>query len=354
MSKESDSVLQTLVTSGGIIFIGLAFHFGFGFAGRLLIARLLGKVDYGAVSLGVTLMMAASTFVIVGTNNGVSRYLPRYNDIEHRRGVLLSAYQVVIPLSLLAGLSVFFFAEEIATYAFNEPSIHDVIRVFGLVIPLAAFVRLTVGSIRGMQESLPRVYIQNIALPVVRFGLIFLVITTGLGSVGIAWAYAGAYGIAVLLSVYYLASRTPLFARVEAVSMRTELLVFSGPLMITAVMNTVLSNIDTFIIGYYASTGLVGVYNVAYPLASLLMMFLTAVNFLFMPMMSKFHADGQYGDIVRTYQIVSKWLFFVTFPLFLLFASFPELIIRTTFGAEYIQGSTALTVLASGTSTSSA
>ncbi|REA00138.1 flippase [Haloferax sp. Atlit-6N] len=348
MSNESSSVFAKLFASGGVIFLGLAFNFGLGFAGRLVIARFVGKVAYGAVSLGVTLMVASSTLILLGTHNGISRYLPRYDDPQQRRGVLLSAYSLVIPLSIAVGGCVFFFAEEIATSAFGDRTIAPVLAVFGLIIPLATLVKLTIGSIRGMQESLPRVYIKNISLPVVRFGLIAVAVAAGLGSYGIAWAYAGAYAVAVVLSLYYLVKHTVLFKRIKAASMHRELLLFSLPLMITAAMDLILSNFDTFMIGYFDTTAAVGVYNVAYPLANLLTIFLTAFNFVFMPMMSEYHANERYQEIVRSYQVVSKWIFLLTLPVFLLFTFYPHLIIQSTFGAEYLTGSTALSILTVG------
>lgn len=348
MNDDSGSIFGTLLTSSAIIAVGLGFRLALGFLGRLVVARFLGRVNYGAVSLGLTLLMTASILVVLGTDNGVGRYLPRFDEPARRRGVLRSAFGIVVPLGIVLGVVVAVLAEPIATYGFTDPDVAPVVAVFGLAIPLAAVVRLTVGTIRGQQQALPRVAIDNVALPLSRFLLIAAAVFLGFEAVGVAWAYALAYAIAAALSLYYLVRGTPLFSRGESVPMRRELLVFSAPLMVTATMNMVLSNLDTLMLGYFASTGEVGVYNVAYPLANLLTVGLTAVGFLFMPIVSELHAEGRTDEIARAYHVASKWIALAMLPAFLVLVTFPGVVIGLTFGSEYVAGRLALAVLTVG------
>jgi O-antigen/teichoic acid export membrane protein len=348
MVSDSDSLFGSLLTSSGILFVGLACRLGLGFLGRLVIARGLGKVDYGAISLGMTVMMGATVLVVIGTDTGVGRYLPRFDDISRRRGVLLSAYQIVVPLSIFIGFVVVLSARIIAINVFHDPNLTTILRIFGFTVPLLAFVRLTVGSIRGMKEAFPRVLIQNLTVPIARIILIVVAVIAGLGSIGVAAAYAGAYAAATLLSIVYLIRRTPLFESTKAITMRRDLVSFSAPLMITATMFMILSNFDTLMIGAFASTGDVGVYNVAYPLSNLLTITLTAFAFIFMPTISELHSDGKTDEMKRTFEVVSKWILLATLPLFLILVSYPSLVIRNTFGAEYTNGALTLSVLAVG------
>ena len=199
-----------------------------------------------------------------------------------------------------------------------------------------------------MKKSVPRVYIQNIGLPLSRFALIAAVLLAGYRAVGVAWAYAGAYVVATLLSLYYLHRHTPLFSRKPARSMHRDLLVFSAPIVVTTTMNVTLQNIDVFMLGYFSSTGDVGIYTVVYPLASLLTTMLMAFGFVFMPTISELDVDGNVAEMRRTYGLISKWTFLTTLPLFLIIASFPVLIVRNTFGPEFTAGSVALSILAIG------
>lgn len=348
MSDESNSTFSRLFASGGIVFMGMIFHLGFGFLARLVIARLLGPVDYGGVTIGIALLTTASTLVVVGTDTGVGRYLPRYDDPSRRRGVLVSAYQVVVPLSVVAGATVALLAGPIAEYVFHDLSLVPIIRIFGLTIPFGGFVKLTVGSIRGMKQALPRVYIRNIGLPLTRFALVAAVVFLGFGAVGVSWAYAAAYGTAAVLSIYYLVRHTSLLSETEATGMHRELLTFSVPLMITATMNVLFQNIDIFVLGNNFSRETVAVYGAIFPLATLLTTLLVGFAFVFMPTISELQSNGEYERMYRTYRIVCKWIFLVSLPIFLVFVMYPELVIRYTFGPKYVEGSLALAILAVG------
>lgn len=339
-----------LAQSSAVLFVGLVFQMGFGFLARLIIARFVGPIGYGGVTLGYTMLTAVTAVVVIGLDNGVGRFLPRFEDPGRRRGVLLSAYQIAIPVALLAGGLIAVFADAVATHVFTDPSLTPIVRVFGAAVPLAAFVRLTVGTIRGMQSSLPRVLIREITLPVARFGLIAAAIYLGYEAIGVAWAYALAYLIAAASAAYYLLRHTPLTTDVSPLQERTELLAFSAPLMVTATMNLVFHTADTFLIANISPTGTadVAVYNAIYPLVKLLSTTLIAFTFVFMPVISDYHSAGEYDRMERTYQLVTKWILFATLPLALAVISFPRTVIGYTFGFAYVEGAPALALLAVG------
>jgi O-antigen/teichoic acid export membrane protein len=347
VASDSDDALRTVFTGGSVVFLGLFVELGVSFLAKLVIARILGPVDYGVVALGVTTMVIVSTVVLLGLNTGIGRYLPRYDDPEHRRGVLVSAFQIAVPLAIVAGIVVYVTAPIIATVGFSDPSVTPILRVFGLIIPLAAVVRLTIGSAQGLQQVLPKVYIQNLVLPLTRFIAVLVMLGLGFGVLGVAWAYAIAYTVAAVVGIYVLVQRTPLVSRaIDAVSMHRDLLTFSTPLVVSATMTLILSDIDTFMLGYFSSTRAVGVYNTVYPLAHLLIIAMSSFGFIFMPVVSKLYKNGDTTTIRRLYQIATKWIFLVTFPIFAIVVLFPTQTIRLTFGPKYVGGSLALVVLA--------
>jgi O-antigen/teichoic acid export membrane protein len=348
MSEDSNSTFSRLLTSGGIVFIGLIINFGMGFLTRVVIARVLGPGDYGAISLGISLLTMTTVIVVIGVDTGVGRYLPRYDQPELRRGILVSAYQTVVPLSIVISLLIAFFAEPLSRHVFHNPGATLIIRIFGLTIPFSAFIRLTVGSTRGLQQPRLRVFIQNIGLPIARIGFVVAALLLGFRSIGVSWAYAVAYGSAAALSLFYLIRYTPLFERIESRSMHRKLLTFSLPLMVTTAMYTIFQNIDTFMIAYFLTEDIVGIYDVAYRLPSFLRITLTAFGFLFLPTISKLHSSGESDEMQETYRTVSKWIFLPTLPMALVLVFYPELVITYTFGGEYVSGSGALTILAIG------
>lgn len=346
MSGNESNSLNKLLTGGSLLFLGLIIELGISFLAKTVIARVLGAVDYGAVSLGVTTLGLLSTLSLFGLHTGIGRYLPRFDTEEDRLGVIYSAFQIALTAATLTGFLVAIFAKPIATHVFTDPSVARTIRIFGLAIPFAALMKLSIGVIQGLQLSTPKVVVQNITPPVTRFTAVAIAVIVGAGVTGIVTAYALAYVIAAFVGVYYVLDRLPLFSDTEPELMRRELLAFSAPIVVSGAMGFVLTDLDTFMLGYFGTTRDVGIYNVVYPIAQLLTIGLTAFGFLFMPVISELDSENKTDEIQRIFQIITKWLFMSTFPVFLVVALFPEMTIRITFGSEYTEGGVALSLLA--------
>lgn len=342
------SPIRTLFAGGSVVFVGELFGLGISFLSALVIGRLLGPEGYGAISLGTAALGTVSTVVLLGMHTGVGRYLPRYADPEHRRGVLVSAFQLVLPLSILAGGALVVFADPIAARVFGDPNVAPVLQVFGVAMPFASVEKLSIGGIQGVKRTIPKVLIENVTAHLTRLLAAVCLLWLGYRAGGVAWAYVLGHVAAAGLGLYYLARYTPLFSRVKPVSMHRELFMFSAPLIISAIMVKILADIDTFLLGYFVSTADVGVYNVLYPLATMLTVVLASFGFLFIPILSELHAEGSLDEMARIYQLVTKWIFMASLPIFVVIALFPELLIRYTFGLQYTEGALALAVLAVG------
>lgn len=345
---QSDTV-RALAKSGAVLFVGMVAELGIAFVAKLLIARYLGRVEYGAVALGVTMLMVAVTLALLGLNIGVSRYLPRAESTSERRDVLVASLQLSGPIAILIGGGLVIWATPLSVFLFHDASIAPVLRVFGFAVPAAVLTKIAVGYGRGLNESLPRVVLENFTLPLVRFAGVAIILAVGLSAVAVAWAYVIPYLIAAGISIIYLWRSTGSLAVTSSVpQVRRSLLWFSLPLVITGTMNQVLGYLDTFLLGYYMPTGHVGIYNVVYPLAQLLSASLSAIGFLVLPLLSELHAEGELGQMRRLYQVATKWTFMATLPIFLVFVLYPDVTIAATFGPEYTAGAPALAILAAG------
>lgn len=348
MSESNSSLLRTVLGSGSLLLVGLTIQLLLNFGSRLVLARLLGRVDYGAVSLGVTLLLTLSIVSLLGTDNGVGRYLPRYDATSKRGAVLRSGLELTLPIAVMLSLSAALLSPVVAKYAFGDPSVGPVLRVFSLGVPFLVILKFVIGSIRGMKQTLPRVYLESFGIPILRFLFVISALLAGASVVGVSLAYVAGYVVVAIAALWFLLVKTPIRQAERGTELRREILSFSAPLMVVATVNIFFSNVDTFLLGYFTTTGDVGVYNAIYPLASLLTITLTAFGFIFMPAVSEYEAENKISGLRHAYQTLSKWVFALTLPLFLLFVTYPERVIRLTFGSGYTDGGLALSVLVVG------
>lgn len=347
---DEDKSIRQLFKGGTILLIGLVVQLGISFLGKLLVARGLSLTDFGGVALGMTLSSAVGTVALFGLQEGIGRFLPRYETEVNRRGVLVSGFTVAAPLGLGAAALMFLLAPTVATELFNSPDITPVLQVFSFVVPLLVVHRLVISTIQGNQRSVPKVFLENLLRPAARFLAIGAVIYVGISSVRIAGAYVFGWLVPVVAGLVYLYRETTLFEfDAPANTRRREMLDFSLPLLLSATLGLVLSDLDTLLLGYFSdTTAPVGVYNAVYPLGSLLTTGTVAFGFLFMPIISELHEADEMDRARRMYQVVTKWVFMFTLPLFLALVAFPERVIALTFGVKYAGGATALAVLSTG------
>lgn len=345
MPDDSHVPLRTLLKGGTFILFGSLFELGIAFIAKLIIARFLEPPDYGLVSIGITVLSLTSMITLAGMHAGVGRYLPRYDEPAQRKGVLVAAFQIALPLSILSATVIVFGAGYISTNIFGNANLTPVLQIFGLAIPFAALLRLSTSGIQGLKRTLPRVVLQDIIRPIIRFTGVIVAVLTGWGTVGVSVAYAVAWVIPGSLGFVYIVKNTPLLSRVKSVPMHREMLLFSLPVLVTAAMSMLLADIDTLMLGYFKTPTDVGIYNVVYPLSEVLLVGLSAFSFLFMPVLSELHANNNLSQMRRVYQVVTKWIFLMTLPLFFVLLLFPSTVISLTFGSNYAAGGLALAIL---------
>lgn len=347
MGESDDSLFGFLAAGSAIVFVGFVVQKGLALATTYLIATSLGTAGYGAIRIGVVVLTFSRVFAILGIDTGVARYLPRYESLSERRGALVSSLQIVGLTSLTVGLGIFVFSPTIANIL-GDSSMTPIIRIFGLTVPFTALMNLALGGIQGVKKSIPRTVTRSITLPVARFVAIAVALSLGLQTIGVAGAYLFGYLIALLVATYYLWRYTPLFDTLPTPSKHRELLTFSVPLLVTAVADTVFSDIDVLILSYLGTPTNVAIYSVAFTLANLLMVVLLSFRFLAMPILSELHSETKFDDMRHVYRVLTKWLFLLVSPLLFVLLSFPESVLSVTFGTEYLGGAVALSILSVG------
>lgn len=350
MSDLNDSV-RSLFKGGGILLFGLIIQLGLSFIGQVVIARQLNIADYGTIALASTVAATASTIALLGIDQGLGRFLPRYENSTDRRGVLISSYSVAVPLGLLFGGVLFFTAPFTARELFGSSELIPTLRVFAVVTPFMVTHQLVMSTVQGQQQTVPKVIIENVSRPITRIvGIIIVILLFGASAFKISLAYLVGWLMPVVLGLIYIYYSTDIFDRtVGAATKYKELLTFSFPLLLTGVLTSVFNDLDTLLLGYFIpGTEDVALYNVVYPLANLLITAMSAFGFIFLPIISGLHSEGNYDGLNRMYQVVTKWVFVVTLPVFLVMFTFPSQLISLTYGAKYAYGSHILSILVIG------
>lgn len=119
---------------------------------------------------------------------------------------------------------------------------------------------------------------------------------------------------------------------------------FTGPRAFQAVFQVTVLYLDVLIVGALASTYQAGIYSAVSKLAILGTFALEGNRLAIGPQLSAMLGRREHGRAAELYQTATRSLVLVTFPLYLMLAIFPAVILGI-FGPRYTTGAAALSVL---------
>ncbi len=349
MSDIINSSLKTAVKGTSLVFAGMVSSILLWFATKVLIIRYTTKEELGLYSIVVAAAGILSVCACLGIQEGVSRYISVFWG-EDRKDDADSMARSAVRSGILSGI--FFFlvlfsaSGIIARYVFYKPELEAPLKVISFFIPFFVMANIMSGILRGHNLIAPKVFIMEIGQPLFFLALLCSFFYLNLPFISVIYAYLLAIiAVFILIGVYGYKKTGVNPLLLKGSSYNNELIKFSVPLLIAAVLGLVLTWCDTLMLGRYARAEDVGAYNVSISLAKLLTFPLGALEFVYMPIACSMYAKKQNPELNKTYQVLTKWNFSATLPIFFILFFFPEMTITFLFGERFLDSSMPLRIL---------
>jgi O-antigen/teichoic acid export membrane protein len=343
--------LKTAVKGTAQIFMGMVVSILLWFVAKILIIRNISKDEFGIYSLVVAIGGIFSLLATLGLHEGIARYVSIFLG-EGKKERAKAFYRDVLNLGIISSFSIcavlFIFSGIVSRYIFYKPELEIPLRIISFFIPFFVMSSVMVGILRGFNIIQAKIY-ADVGQPFFFLIILSLFFVFHFPFMSIIYAYSSSMAIVlILISVYGMKKigLSPFFFRDEGNS--RELLKFSLPLLTVSALAIVLNSTDTIMLGRYTSSEDVGIYNVSISLARLLMFPLNALGFVFMPLSGEMYSRGQIADLKRTYQVLTKWIFSATLPIFFILFFFPEMSLTFLFGERFINSVPSLRILSAG------
>jgi len=352
MKKHDANMLKLMVRGAGLIFLGTIFAYLFNFAYRIIVSRYLGPDDYGLLAMGLMVLNIGSIFAFLGLREGIIRYVAYFKGqkrIAEAKGTFYSSLKLTFVISIVVSMLLLLFSGFISNTLFNAPTFKPVLIVFAALLPMFVILGLFGSLFLALKKPGYKELVTTIVPNLAKLILVIIFILLGGAVLQVSLAYLLAIALSVFLAflLYHYNIRTALFHKVRPVYDYKGLLAFSIPLFFSGVFIRVLGWADTFFLGIFRTTADVGVYNIVFALAASLGMFLTSFGQMFYPLASEMLAKKKHAAIGKLFGTIIRWIFMVTFPIFLLMFFFSKEIIKILFGKEYISGALVLVILLS-------
>ena len=352
---RKNNSLHKVAKGSIIVYIGSLLSALLIFLGRLIIIRYYSQSDYGIFSLALVIITIISFIASLGLAEGTIRSIAYTRGKEEYKKipVLISSSVIISIISgIIFGISIFLLSDYIANIVFNDPSLVNPLRVISIGIPFLTTIDILVSIFRGFNQVKPTVYFHyiliNLLFPIFLFAVIFF----DSSIIYIYYSYvASTILVSILLLIYiyrYTSPKKVFSIRLTISPAAKKLVSFSLPLLGSTILYMLVIWTDTLILGVLRTSSEVGQYNAATPLAQFLSFPLLSIGLIYMPVLSELYARGKMDEIRRNYSILTKWLSFTVFPLFLILFLYADTIVSFLFGQEYLISANALRILAFG------
>jgi O-antigen/teichoic acid export membrane protein len=355
MSEAINSSLKTVAKGTALVFSGMAVSQALWFVIKILLAGNLSREDFGIYSLIIAIAAMVSLVANMGLCEGSTRYISillgqgRQEDSDR---VQRSSLMIGTITSAASCAAIILLAGVLSRHVFYKPELFVPLMVISLFIPADVLASILAAILRGRGIISPKVYFLDIGQPLFFLILISPVFLFGFPFISIIWAYVfSMMMVSVLMAVS--GHRNAGINPFSALSRGTggyagELMRFSIPVLSMQGMSLILRSADTLMLGRYDSAEQVGIYSIGVSLAALLSLPPIALGFAYMPIAGELYAKNRASDLAKTYQVLTRWIFAATLPIFFILFFFPEMTITFLFGDKFLDSAHPLRILSLG------
>lgn len=277
---------------GQTSFVGFVSQFGssiIGFVATIAITRRLGSAVFGEYMLVIAVIIWLQIVGVLGIQSAVTKRLsePGESDPYFSAGAGL-----VFVTFLIFSAAVLIFADQVNSYVGEPVAVY----LPGLLLAGMAF-KFVAAALRGEQK----VHIAALLQPVdriVRSVLQIIAVFVGLGLVGLLAGYTIAGIVATLVGLAYLSVSV---ARPERHHL-DGIVSYAQYAWLGTLSSRAFSSMDTIVLGLFVSSSLIGYYEAAWNLASMLAIFGVAIAQTLFPEISRVASEGdpeRVGSLVR-------------------------------------------------------
>lgn len=324
---------MNLIRSSIRIFIANAFSSLFVFLGITFFARELGPSQMGVFFLFQALLGIVSIPANFGIGGAVTK---RISEGEGQAGTILSTAVLLKSAFILPFiLGILTFQEIINEYLGAELAVYLALT---LVIQESAKLAIQIlkGELRVGETAGPK-----LARNVVYILLGGVFVGSGYGVQGIVYGFIGGFGIMLVWAVWK-SSTSPAAPSIGAAR---SLVDYSKYAFISSIGGYFYSWMDIAILGLILTQSDVGVYEIAWRVTAVVMLFSNSIATTIFPQVSQWSAEDASEKISSVLSYAIPASLFVSIPAFFGVLLFSQEILGIVFGMEYATGWVVLIIL---------
>lgn len=332
--------------SGGITFgyriAGLFLNFFITF----FITKNFGPSVFGNFSLALTLLQASTLIFALGLPNALINYLGANKIDDYFSQFLLKKGLKIVLLSAIIPSCIFFTLKAtIATTIFHNQNLVSYILVVAVVMPFSIAHEFFLNFFVATKNFL-KFNIFMFMLPNIFFLFLLLLFTISKENQYFTFIF---YAISILVTVLielFFVFKKHAKTTIEKFS-SLHIIQFSSPMMLSSLMLFLLNWTAVFMLGAMVSEQELGIYNLAFKLASLAMLVIISMNIVLAPKIAELYKTKNLEELHSVIKKATRLVIILTLPIVLFLVFFSNFVLGV-FGSNFVQGKTTLIIISIG------
>ena len=324
-------------------------NFIVGLRGLILIpilTKTLGADAYGIWSVIMVTISLLSPLALLGLTSAMIRFLAAEKDKRKIQEGFYSVIFVVLFAGLILSLIVFLLADSFALTILKDISSAPLIKIASFVIFLQALDLASLGFFRTfgrMKKYSGLLLLQTVA----EVGFVAYFVLSGFGLFGAVLSLLISRGIILLIGASFIFKRIGF--RLPKFRGLGDYLRFGLPLVPTALLGWITSSSDRYLIGFFSSSQMVGIYSAAYNIGAIIVFFGVPLQIILFPTISKLYEEKKEHEI-KTYLAYSlKYFLLFAIPSILGLSILSKQLLLIMTSPDFVaQGSLVLPIVAVG------
>lgn len=352
--KKAPSFERNLLATakgGSFLAAGTLFEYISRFVIAFLLARLLGAGQYGMYSLAISCATILASISMLGLDSTMVRYIAiqaRNKDEAAVWGTIQIGVGFSLLVSVLMSIGLFVLSEPISVQIFHEPELTSFLQLFSFFIPFSTMSSVLVDVARGFKRMDYSALGEGIILFVARFVLLGILALVNLNALTAIIAF-GLSDVVVTFCLVYLLNKEFPFKRSlrQAQYSYREIFTFAFPFWFATLLRKFRGNFQTLLLGSLDTVTGVGIFSIVNKVTLIGHLVYSSIITSVKPILAELQDQGNWKQVGDLYTTTTRWAFMCNLPIFLIMLLYPKPILAI-FGASFVDGALALTVIAFG------
>ncbi|MFD1314949.1 flippase [Namhaeicola litoreus] len=338
--------IRSFFIQGGKTFFFKIIGLAFSYVVMLLITHHFGSEVFGRYSIVITILSLITIVFTFGFPSALVRLIADRSHfvVKPKTDFIESILKIVFLSGVLLSLGLYFLAPALASSFFKDSELELYLQIASCFVIPMMFHEIFLGYFRG-RSFFNQYNLFLFLLPPIFFILIYFGIANFIpGQERTIYAFGFAISIIFLIELVRI---KPFSKVVKNKFSIKKLLKLSLPMMMSNAVLFLLNWTDVFMLGYFRPMQEVGVYNVAFKIASLGLLILIVFNVIIAPQIALYYQQNQKEKLKKYIQGATRLISLCTIPIILGIMLFNDTLLGL-FGEDFTEGRTALIILSLG------